>query len=108
MKNFSDRAAPGDMLGITKEVSAGMQQYPEMVMTIEIIRSWATILVTIVGLFGNIISFLITTKRAYRHISTCTYMSALAVLDTVFLIEYVLYVPFLIGVRFPHWQIVLV
>jgi hypothetical protein len=40
----------------------------------------------IIGVPGNMISIMITCKKSNRHISSCTYMTALAVADTMVLI----------------------
>jgi hypothetical protein len=42
-----------------------------------------------IGLFGNVMSIMITLQKDNRRISTCNYMTGLAMADTSVLIEYI-------------------
>jgi hypothetical protein len=48
--------------------------------------SWIPIVVT--GLFGNVMTITITLQKDNRRISTCNYMTGLALADSMVLIEY--------------------
>ncbi|XP_064639443.1 FMRFamide peptide receptor frpr-18-like [Lineus longissimus] len=103
-------AMPADIIAINKSFNISSEydeQYPYLVLAKTIFRNWAPIFVSLVGIFGNVISFFITTKKEYRHISTCLYMSALAAVDTVFLVEYLIDVPFFFGLKFTNHLIVI-
>ncbi|XP_064629378.1 mu-type opioid receptor-like [Lineus longissimus] len=52
-----------------------------------IVTKYSWIIIAIVGLFGNVMSIIITLQKKNRHISTCNYMTALALADTMVLIE---------------------
>jgi hypothetical protein len=49
-------------------------------------RKWLLLFILPIGVFGNVASLLITTKKDNRRISTCAYMSGLAVFDTLHLL----------------------
>ena len=52
-----------------------------------VLKRICPVIIVIIGMFGNTVSLLITTRKEYRDISTMVYMSGLAVLDNVFCFE---------------------
>ncbi|XP_064642591.1 proteinase-activated receptor 1-like [Lineus longissimus] len=61
--------------------------YPFMEFATEVLSKWASFFIVAIGIVGNTMSLLITTKKDNRRISTCVYMTALASVDTVVLIN---------------------
>ena len=58
--------------------------YPEMHIDFFVLKRIFPVIIAVVGLFGNTVSLLITTRKEYRGISTMVYMSGLAVLDNLY------------------------
>jgi hypothetical protein len=54
-----------------------------------IVTKYAWMVVAFIGLFGNVMSIVITLQKDNRRISTCNYMTGLAFADSGVLIEYV-------------------
>jgi uncharacterized membrane protein YciS (DUF1049 family) len=52
-----------------------------------IATKYAWIVIAVFGIVGNVMSISITLQKNNRRISTCNYMTALAVADTVTLIS---------------------
>jgi hypothetical protein len=52
---------------------------------------WPPLVYIPFGVVGNLTSFLVTTKKGNRNISTCVYMSALSVVDTMVLLSALFY-----------------
>ena len=69
-----DSAVPGWILLLTEYVS-----------------KWWFVFVFVFGIPGNLMSLLITLKKQNRRISTCVYMAALALVDSVVLINVALH-----------------
>jgi hypothetical protein len=72
-----------------------------------VVKKWAPLVIAAFGIFGNTTCIFITMKKEYRHISTGWYMSALAVLDNIYLVNAVLYVLFVnngLGATMKHIQ----
>jgi hypothetical protein len=55
------------------------------------LMNWPAAVYVPLGVIGNMTSFLITTKKSNRNISTCVYMSALSVVDTMVLFSILCY-----------------
>jgi hypothetical protein len=53
-----------------------------------IVAKYSWIPIVSVGLFGNVMSIMITLQKDNRRISTCNYMTGLALADSTVLIEY--------------------
>jgi peptidoglycan hydrolase-like protein with peptidoglycan-binding domain len=87
---------------VTKPLSEASELHPYFLLALDIIKKYVLISVTLIGIFGNVVSCCITTKKEYRHISTCLYMSVLAVVDTVCLLVYMGYYPFFFGLEMPY------
>ncbi|XP_064647142.1 thyrotropin-releasing hormone receptor-like [Lineus longissimus] len=51
-----------------------------------ILQHYVPVISGILGIFGNISAFLVTTKKENRRNSSCVFMSAMAVADTLFLV----------------------
>ncbi|XP_064644611.1 galanin receptor 2b-like [Lineus longissimus] len=78
-------------LGITPlPTSATPTSYPALEIVYTILTKWAPYPIFTIGFFGNTLSLLITTKQENRHITTCVYMTALAVIDNMFLALWIL------------------
>ena len=52
-----------------------------------VVTKYLWMLVVGIGLFGNIMSIIVTLQKENRRISTCNYMAALALADSMVLIE---------------------
>ncbi|XP_064642970.1 probable G-protein coupled receptor B0563.6 [Lineus longissimus] len=70
----------------TRDISTS-QDYPLLQMVLVGLMHWPYVVFVPLGVVGNMISFLITTKKSNKNLSTCVYMSALSVVDTMILIS---------------------
>jgi hypothetical protein len=61
-----------------------------MEIAILITKKWTYFIFIVIGLFGNTASFMITAKKQNRRITTCVYMTALAVVDNILLVTWFL------------------
>jgi hypothetical protein len=67
--------------------------YPILETILYLTSMYTWIVPVVIGVPGNLFSLLVTSSKENRHLSTCYYMSMLAVADTVFLVtETVVYV----------------
>jgi hypothetical protein len=83
-------------------------EFRELYIIQNIVKKWAPLFITACGIFGNTISLFITTKNEYRHISTGCYMSALSVIDNIYLVNIILYTYFInhgLGAKLKHIEI---
>jgi hypothetical protein len=69
----------------------GASSYGWMLLATDILTMWWPICTILFGIFGNILSLLVTTKKDNSRISTCVYMAGLACVDTCVLIAVALY-----------------
>ena len=58
---------------------------------IEVLKMWIAFPCAALGIFGNVVTLCVTTKKENRRLTTCIYMSALAVIDNAFLVAWVTY-----------------
>jgi hypothetical protein len=69
----------------TTERSLESDLYLQLQAILYWLLKWVPVFYVPFGVVGNITSFLVTTKKSNRNISTCVYMSALSVVDTMVL-----------------------
>ncbi|XP_064638356.1 uncharacterized protein LOC135494367 [Lineus longissimus] len=62
------------------------ESYEWMLRGIDVMQKWWPIGQIVVGVFGNVMSLLVTTRKDNRKISTCCFMSGLACVDTMVLL----------------------
>jgi hypothetical protein len=62
------------------------RSYAWLVAGVDFLLKWWAIVPVLFGVFGNIMSLCVTSMKDNRRISTCVYMSGLAVVDTCVLI----------------------
>jgi hypothetical protein len=65
--------------------------YPSMEFATEFLSKWLPLFFITIGILGNTMSLLVTTKKDNRRISTCVYMAALASVDTVVLLNEIMH-----------------
>ncbi|XP_064651352.1 growth hormone secretagogue receptor type 1-like [Lineus longissimus] len=78
-------------LNHTNLVKVLPQTYLALDLAYYVIKHWAIYGIFTFGFVGNTISFLITNKKEYRHVSTGVYMTSLAVLDNACLLVMMMY-----------------
>ena len=62
-----------------------------MEIAIIVMKKWLLFPFAALGMFGNVVTLCVTAKKENRRLTTCIYMSALAVMDNVFLIAWASY-----------------
>jgi hypothetical protein len=76
---------------VTTLPAAEVQDVGHVVLALRIVylvvTKYSWIVIVVVGLFGNAMSITITLQKDNRRISTCIYMTALALADSTVLIE---------------------
>jgi hypothetical protein len=88
MINMTEQAA--GVYAPTTAVSAVAPVDPEVLVlrvVYEITVKYAWMAVIILGLFGNVMSIIINLQKDNRRISTCNYMTVLALADSGVLVE---------------------
>jgi hypothetical protein len=75
----------------TNDHDFDQRSYAWLVAGADFLLKWWPIVPVLFGVFGNIMSFCVTSKKDNRRISTCVYMSGLAVVDTCVLIATEMY-----------------
>ena len=71
-------------LGTASEVSGeNVQQYKDLEMAFRIIFKWPVFGYTTIGLFGNLMTFLISLFKENSAVSLCIYMRALSIVDSI-------------------------
>jgi hypothetical protein len=79
----------GTVLPGSLDPSIPVASYLAMEIGLIILKEWMVYPMFAFGFFGNLISLLITTKRENRRITTCIYMTILAIIDNLFLTTWV-------------------
>jgi hypothetical protein len=69
----------------------GAATYPLMHIITEVLVKWWPIVTLTLGFTGNVMSFLVTTKKGNRQISCCIYMAGLSIVDSLVLVGVMLY-----------------
>ena len=59
----------------------------------EILTKYIWMITVVVGIPGNMLSIVVTTREQNRRLSPCVYMTAMAVVDTLQLVGMVCWVP---------------
>ena len=92
--NYGTRA--NSSISSTPTIKSVDESYVWMLMAMDGVSKWFPIVTTIIGLPGNVMSLLITTKKDNRSRSTCIYMAGLAIVDTIVLLNNLQYKIFVI------------
>ena len=86
MTNLSYIQTDPSLVDVTNVPLVTHATYWAMAMGVYFLHKWFPFVYVTLGVIGNVTSFLITTKRTNRHISTCVFMSSLAVIDSAELV----------------------
>jgi surface polysaccharide O-acyltransferase-like enzyme len=75
------------------DVTTDISEHPYWILeiTFQALHKWVPFFAISFGVTGNILSFLVTTKKENRRVSTCVFMSALSVVDTGVLLAALFY-----------------
>jgi hypothetical protein len=84
----------GEDAGLCPTDGLPAASYPVLELILTILTKWSPPVYITLGVFGNIISLLISLKGHNRKISTCVYMCGLAIMDTLVLLEQLIHVVF--------------
>jgi hypothetical protein len=68
-------------------------EYPLLLMAYRILTRYLWIGPTLFGVPGNILSILVANRKHNRGLSPCIYMKAMAVADTLFLVQHAFFLP---------------
>ena len=78
--------------GTASEASGeNFQQYKDLEMAFSILFKWPVFGYTTIGLFGNLMTFLISLFKENSAVSVCIYMRALSIVDSIILINNLCY-----------------
>ena len=77
---------------LSSDVTPG-EDYWYLKLAYDIFADYIWMVPVVFGVPGNIISAFVATRKQNRHVSTCIYMTALAITDTMLLLQLVWYYP---------------
>jgi hypothetical protein len=82
---------PANQTEVSIPETDGAATYPLMLFVIEVLAKWWPIVTLTLGFTGNVMSFLVMTKKENRQISCCIYMAGLSIVDSLVLVGLMLY-----------------
>ena len=88
---MNSTAVIGGEVGGTLVTSAAQEDLSGLIMAYVLLNNWTPVVYTPFGLFGNIMTYLISLRKENSKISTCVYMRALSIVDTIALVGNLFY-----------------